>query len=284
MLRIGQKNVLRIVKRLPQGIYLDGGKQGEILLPKRYINDEHKVEDVVEVFIYLDSEDRLVATTETPYAMVDECAYLKVIAVNNVGAFLDWGLQKDLLVPHCEQKHPFKTGESHVVYLYVDEHSNRIVATTYLDNHLSESSFYFTENQVVDLLICSKSELAYKAVINQTHLGLLYSNEVFQPLSLGQTLQGYIKKIRADKKIDLCLQLAGTGKKDQQLEMVKKSIVTHLIAQQGRSTLSDKSSPEEIYATFHVSKKVFKRALSSLYKERVILLEGSVVHLGSLKE
>jgi predicted RNA-binding protein (virulence factor B family) len=279
MLRIGQKNVLRIVKRLPQGIYLDGGKQGEILLPKRYVNDHHKVEDVLEVFIYLDSEDRLVATTETPYAMVDECAYLKVIAVNDVGAFLDWGLQKDLLVPHREQKHPFKVGESHVVYLYVDEHSNRIAATTYLDNHLSESSFYFQENQAVDLLICSKTELAYKAVINQTHLGLLYRNEVFQPLLLGQALKGYIKKIRIDKKIDLCLQLADTGKKDQQLEMVKKSIVTHLIAQQGRSTLSDKSSPEDIYATFHVSKKVFKRALSSLYKERVVLLEGSVVHL-----
>jgi len=279
MLRIGQKNVLPIIKRLPQGIYLDGGKQGEILLPKRYINDEHKVDDVVEVFIYLDSEDRLVATTETPYAMVDECAYLKVIAVNSVGAFLDWGLQKDLLVPHGEQKHPFKVGESHVVYLYLDEHSSRIAATTYLDNHLSESSFYFKEHQTVDLLICSKTELAYKAVIDQTHLGLLYRNEVFQPLSLGQTLQGYIKKIRLDKKIDLCLQLAGTDKKDQQLERVKKSIVTHLIAQQGRSTLSDKSSPEEIYATFHVSKKVFKRALSSLYKEQVVLLDGSVVHL-----
>lgn len=279
MLRIGQKNVLRIVKRLPQGIYLDGGKQGEILLPKRYINDEHKVDDVIEVFIYLDSEDRLVATTETPYAIVDECAYLKVIAVNKVGAFLDWGLQKDLLVPHREQKQPFKVGESHMVYLYLDENSNRIAATTYLDNYLDETSFYFKENQPVDLLICSKSELAYKAVINQSHLGLLYSNEVFQPLSLGQSIKGYIKKIRIDKKIDLCLQIAGTGKKDEALEVLKKSIVTHLIASKGRSTLSDKSSPEAIYATFHVSKKVFKRALSSLYKERVILLEGESVSL-----
>jgi predicted RNA-binding protein (virulence factor B family) len=279
MLRIGQKNVLRIVKRLPQGIYLDGGKQGEILLPKRYISDELKVDDVIEVFIYLDSEDRLVATTETPYAMVDECAYLKVIAVNKVGAFLDWGLQKDLLVPHREQKHPFKVGESHMVYLYLDENSNRIAATTYLDNYLDETSFYFKENQPVDLLICSQSELAYKAVINQSHLGLLYSNEVFQPLSLGQTIKGYIKKIRIDKKIDLCLQIAEAGKKDQTLEVVKKSIVTHLIANKGRSTLSDKSSPDAIYATFHVSKKVFKRALSSLYKERVVLIEGGKVSL-----
>ena len=279
LLRIGQKNVLRIVKRLPQGIYLDGGKQGEILLPKRYINDELKVDDVIEVFIYLDSEDRLVATTETPLAMVDECAYLKVIAVNKVGAFLDWGLQKDLLVPHREQKHPFKVGESHMVYLYLDENSNRIAATTYLDNYLDETSFYFKENQPVDLLICSKSELAYKAVINQSHLGLLYSNEVFQPLSLGQNIKGYIKKIRIDKKIDLCLQVAEAGKKDQTLEVVKKSIVTHLIANKGSSTLSDKSSPDAIYATFHVSKKVFKRALSSLYKERVVLIEGDTVNL-----
>jgi len=279
MLRIGQKNILRIVKRLPQGIYLDGGKEGEILLPNRYLTDDLKVDNVVEVFIYLDSEDRLVATTETPYAMVDECAYLKVIATNKVGAFLDWGLQKDLLVPHREQKQPFKVGESYVVYLYLDERTNRIAATTYLDGHLSETSFYFKENQPVDLLICSKTELAYKAVINQTHLGLLYTNEVFQPLSLGQEIKGYIKKIRVDKKIDLCLQIAGAGKKDQSLETVKKSIVTHLIANQGSSTLSDKSSPEDIYATFHVSKKVFKRALSNLYKERVILLEGNSVKL-----
>ncbi|MCK5810270.1 MAG: GntR family transcriptional regulator [Cocleimonas sp.] len=279
MLRIGQKNVLRIVKRLPQGIYLDGGKQGEILLPNRYLTDDLNVDDVIEVFIYLDSEDRLVATTETPYAMVDECAYLKVIATNKVGAFLDWGLQKDLLVPHREQKHPFKVGESYVVYLYLDERTNRIAATTYLDSQLSETSFYFKENQSVDLLICSQTELAYKAVINQTHLGLLYANEVFQPLSLGQKINGYIKKIRVDKKIDLCLQIADAGKKDETLEVVKKSIVTHLIANQGRSTLSDKSSPEDIYTAFHVSKKVFKRALSSLYKERVVLLEGKLVTL-----
>lgn len=279
MLRIGQKNVLRIIKQLPQGIYLDGGQGEEILLPNRYISDALKVDDVIEVFIYLDSEDRLVATTETPYVMVDECAYLEVIAVNKVGAFLDWGLQKDLLVPHREQKNPFKVGESHVVYVYLDEKSKRIAATTYLDNYLEETSFYFKENQAVDLLICSQSELAYKAVINQTHLGLLYTNEVFQPLSLGQKIKGYIKKIRIDKKIDLCLELTGIAKKDQSLEVVKKSIVTHLIANQGSSTLSDKSSLDEIYATFHVSKKVFKRALSSLYKERVVLIEKGKVSL-----
>lgn len=279
MLRIGQKNVLRIVKRLPQGIYLDGGQHGEVLLPNRYLTDDLKVDDVLEVFIYLDSEDRLVATTETPYVMVDECAYLNVIEINKVGAFMDWGLQKDLLVPHQEQKKPFKEGESHVVYLYVDEQSNRIAATTYLDSYLSETSVYFKENQSVDLLICSKSELAYKAIINQTHLGLLYANEVFQPLLVGQKIKGYIKKIRTDKKIDLCLQIAGKDKKVQELEVVKKSIVTYLIAHQGRSTLSDRSSPEDIYATFHVSKKVYKRALSSLYKERIILLEGNSVSL-----
>ncbi len=279
MLRIGQKNVLRIVKRLPQGIYLDGGKEGEILMPKRYVNDEHKVDDVIEVFIYLDSEDRLVATTETPLAMVEEAAYLKVISVNKVGAFMDWGLQKDLLVPHNEQKYPFRIGESYVVYLFLDDRSNRIAATEYLDEYLSESSFYYKENQAVDLLICSETELAYKAVINQSHLGLIYSNEVFQPLEVGQKVKGYIKKIRPDKKIDLCLQLADSNNKDDTLEKVKKAIVTHLVAQDGSSTLSDKSSPDDIYATFKVSKKVYKRALSSLYKERVILIEGTKVSL-----
>jgi len=272
MLRIGQKNVLRIVKRLPQGIYLDGGKEGEILMPKRYVTDEHKVDDVIEVFIYLDSEDRLVATTETPLAMVDEAAYLKVISVNKVGAFMDWGLQKDLLVPHNEQKHPFRIGESYVVYLFLDDRSNRIAATEYLDEYLSESSFYYKENQAVDLLICSETELAYKAVINQSHLGLIYSNEVFQPLEVGQKIKGYIKKIRADKKIDLCLQPLKADKKDEALEKVKKSIIAYLIAHDGSSTLSDKSNPDDIYATFKVSKKVYKRALSSLYKERKILI------------
>ncbi|RTZ64194.1 MAG: GntR family transcriptional regulator [Aquificaceae bacterium] len=279
MLRIGQKNVLRIVKRLPQGIYLDGGKEGEILMPKRYVTDEHKVDDVIEVFIYLDSEDRLVATTETPLAMVDEVAYLKVISVNKVGAFMDWGLQKDLLVPHNEQKYPFRIGESYVVYLFLDDRSNRIAATEYLDEYLSESSFYYKENQAVDLLICSKTELAYKAVINQSHLGLIYSNEVFQPLEVGQKIKGYIKKIRADKKIDLCLQPLKADKKDEALENVKKSIIAYLIAHDGSSTLSDKSNPDDIYATFKVSKKVYKRALSSLYKERKILINGGKISI-----
>ncbi len=274
MLRIGQTNVLRIVKRLPQGIYLDGGKQGEILMPKRYVTDDHKIDDVIEVFIYLDSEDRLVATTDTPFAMVEEAAYLKTVSVNKMGAFMNWGLPKDLLVPHNEQKHPFRAGESYVVYLYLDERSNRIVATEYLDKHLSESSFYYKENQEVDLLICSQTDLAYKAVINQSHLGLIYTNEVFQPLSIGDKVTGYIKKIRPDKKIDLCLQLEKENKKDDALDKVKKAIITHLIANEGSSTLSDKSQPEDIYKTFKVSKKVYKRALSSLYKERLIVIEG----------
>ncbi|MCK5903246.1 MAG: GntR family transcriptional regulator [Cocleimonas sp.] len=279
MLRIGQYNVLRIIKRLPQGLYLDGGKQGEILLPKRYITDEHEVDKAINVFIYLDSEDRLVATTETPYAVVDECAYLKVISTNKVGAFMDWGLQKDLLIPHQEQKHPFRLGESHVVYLYLDDRAQRIAGTEYLDSYLDEISVYYKESQAVDLLICSETELAYKAVINQSHLGLLYRNEVFQPLVIGQKIKGYVKKIRPDKKIDLCLQLTGETKKDDAISTLKQAIIMHLSANKGSSTLSDRSSPESIYATFHVSKKVYKRALSSLYKERKIEIKKDAIYL-----
>ena len=279
MLRIGQYNVLRIIKRLPQGLYLDGGKQGEILLPKRYITDEHEVDKAINVFIYLDSEDRLVATTETPYAVVDECAYLKVISTNKVGAFMDWGLQKDLLIPHQEQKHPFRLGESHVVYLYLDDRAQRIAGTEYLDSYLDETSVYYKESQAVDLLICSETELAYKAVINQSHLGLLYRNEVFQPLVIGQKIKGYVKKIRPDKKIDLCLQLTGETKKDDAISTLKQAIIMHLSANKGSSTLSDRSSPESIYATFHVSKKVYKRALSSLYKERKIEIKKDAIYL-----
>ena len=264
---------MRVVKILPQGAYLDGGGHGEILLPGRYVAKDVKKDDALEVFVYLDSEDRLVATTETPYAMVDECAYLKVVAVNRVGAFLDWGLPKDLLVPHNEQKSPLEVGKSYVVYIYWDEETDRIAASTYLDNFLMETSVYYKPGQEVDLLICNQTEFACKAVINQTHLGLLYSNEVFQPIAPGQKLKGYIKAIRPDKKIDLCLQLPGSGKNDDTLEQIKKAILTYLQANNGSSTLGDKSKPDDIYATFHVSKKVYKRALSSLYKDRVIKIE-----------
>ncbi len=268
MVEIGKINNLQVVKSLDHGIYLDGEDLGEILMPSRYVPENCKVGDTLDVFIYLDSADLLLATTETPYVMVGECAYLKVVDVNQAGAFLDWGLPKDLLVPYGEQISPLKIGQSYTVLVYLDENSNRIAATQKLDSHLSEEAQYFKPEQAVDLLIFGKTELGYKAVVNNTHIGLIYKNEVFRPLPHGEKIKGFIKTIRADRKIDLCLQLSSKATRDD----LSEKIINYLKKHDGESTLTDKSSPEEIYTTFGVSKKNYKKALGSLYKNKAILI------------
>lgn len=275
MIEIGKMNSLHVVKSLDHGIYLDGEDLGEILMPSRYVPENCKVGDSLEVFIYLDSADLLLATTETPYVMVGECAYLKVVDVNQAGAFLDWGLPKDLLVPYSEQITPLKIGQSYTVLVYLDKNSNRIAATQKLDSHLSEEAQYFKPGQSVDLLIFGKTDLGYKAVINNTHIGLIYKNEVFQPLTHGEKLKGYIKTIRPDRKIDLCLQLSGKTVRDE----LEEKIIYHLRENDGASTLTDKSSPEDIYSTFGVSKKNYKKAIGRLYKNKSILIKKDKITL-----
>lgn len=275
MLNIGKINHLQVVKSVDFGIYLDGEESGEILLPSRYIPAECSPGDSLEVFIYRDSEDRLIATTETPYAMVDQCAYLEVVAINRIGAFLDWGLPKDLLVPFSEQHKPMQVGYSYVVFLYLDGETDRIAASTRLYDHLSEKSFYFKPQQAVDLLISNRTEMGYQAVVDGTHLGLIYSNEIFQPLKIGQKLRGYIKQIRPDQKIDLCLQLD-----DQQTRnTLAHCILDYLQAHDGTSALTDKSPPEAIYKAFGVSKKKYKKELGGLYRSKRILIEKQKITL-----
>ncbi len=275
MVEIGKINNLQIVKSLEHGIYLDGEELGEILMPSRYVPENCEVGNSLDVFIYLDSADLLIATTETPYVMVDECAYLKVVDVNPAGAFLDWGLPKDLLVPYGEQISPLKIGQSYTVLAYLDENTNRIAATQKLDSHLSEEAQYFKPEQAVDLLIFGKTELGYKAVINNTHIGLIYKNEVFQTLSHGEKLKGFIKNIREDRKIDLCLQLSGKDARDD----LNTRILNHLRKNDGESTLTDKSSPDDIYQCFSVSKKNYKKAIGMLYKKRLIRIEEDKITL-----
>ena len=275
MLNIGKINHLQVVKSVDFGIYLDGGEAGEILLPSRYLPAECAPGDSVEVFIYRDSEDRLIATTETPYAMVDQCAYLKVVAIDRIGAFLDWGLPKDLLVPFSEQRKPMQTGHSYVVFLYLDGETDRIAASTRLYDHLSEKSFYFKPQQAVDLLISNRTEMGYQAVVDATHLGLIYNNEIFQPLRIGQQVRGYIKQIRADQKIDLCLQLDDQPARNA----LASRILDYLRAHDGISTLTDKSTPEAIYKVFGVSKKKFKKELGGLYKSKRIRIEKQKITL-----
>jgi len=225
--------------------------------------------------IFVDHADLLLATTETPYVMVDECAYLKVVDVNQAGAFMDWGLPKDLLVPYGEQISPLKIGQSYTVLAYLDENTNRIAATQKLDSHLSEEAQYFKPGQAVDILIFGKTELGYKAVINNTHIGLIYKNEVFQTLTHGEKLKGFIKAIREDRKIDLCLQLPGKDARDD----LNTRILNHLKKNDGESTLTDKSSPDDIYQCFSVSKKNYKKAIGMLYKKRLIRIEKDKITL-----
>jgi len=237
------------------------------LLPGRYIPKRAGPGDDLDVFIYLDSEDRLVATTETPHAMVGDFAFLKVVsALPQMGAFLDWGLGKDLFLPIREQAHRVRTGEWVVVFIRVDSQSGRIVATTRLERHLNAVESQYSEGQAVRLLIASETELGYKAIVENTHWGLLYRTDFCGPLAIGRRLNGYVRAIRPDGKIDLSLDQAGY----QRVAPLTRQILDALEAAGGRLEFDDQSAPEAIRATFGMSKKAFKQALGSLYRERRI--------------
>ena len=267
-IEIGKFNQLEVIKATEQGLYLDAYEEGSVLLPNRYVPDGLEVGDQIDVFLYFDSDDLLIATTETPKAEVGSCALLKVIDTNRVGAFLDWGLAKDLLVPFSEQQHPMRLDQSYVVYVRHDLESNRILASSKLSRYLEEDSPWLKPQQAVDLMICDKTELGYKAIINNTCLGLIFHSDAFRPLAMGERLPGFIKGIRADGKIDLIIsQRSAQG--DTQLE---NQILDYLKAQGGEGSLTDKSAPDAIYSEFKVSKKKYKNALGGLYKKKQILI------------
>ena len=266
---LGQYNSLRVIKKVEFGIYLDGGKYGDILLPRQYTDDRMAIGDSIEVFIYLDSEDRIVATTLKPKAVVGECAYLKVVQVNRIGAFMDWGLPKDLLVPFNQQQKPMQKGYSYAVYVYVDESTERIAASSRLEDFIADVPDRLRPDQAVNLMIYAKSDLGFKAVIDGRYLGQLFENEVFRPLHFGEKLPGFIKRVRTDGKIDLILQQATSLTRSSLAE----SILKHLSDNNGVSTLTDKSPPDHIYSTYGVSKAAYKKALGALYKNRQIKIE-----------
>jgi uncharacterized protein len=275
MAEIGVINQLRVVKELDFGIYLDGGDHGEILMPKRYVPEDCKIDDVIDAFIYRDSEDRIIATTERPLAMIGEFAFLKVVSVSTIGAFLDWGLPKDILVPYREQKHGMDVGKKYIVRVYLDHDSERVVASTKIDRFLDNLPPEFEEGQEVDLLVVSKTDIGYKAIINNSHSGILYQNEVFQTIKQGQRIKGYIKKVREDEKIDLCLEKPGYEK----LDKLAETILRELKDNEGFIALTDKSDPEKIYKQYGASKKSFKKAVGALYKQRLILIEEFGIRL-----
>lgn len=275
MLEIGKYNTLKVVKDLDFGVYLDGGDGKEILLPARYVPKGIKPGDEVEVFIYHDNEGRLIATTAKPLAQAGEFQFMEVKSVNNTGAFLEWGLMKDLLVPFKEQKMPMREGRWYLVYVHVDHVTGRIVASARIDKYLDNVIPDYTVNQEVDLLIAEETEIGYKVIINNTHWGLVYYNEVFQRLEKGEHVKGYIKEVREDEKIDVSLAPLGY----QKVDGIARIILESLKAQGGYIAVHDKSEPELIYSLFRCSKKAFKQAIGALYKQKLITLEPAGIRL-----
>ncbi len=275
MIEIGKINKLKIADKEDFGIYLNGEEFGKIFLPGRYVPENCKTGDVLEVFIYSDSEGGIAVTTQSPKAVVGDFAFLKVISVNQVGAFLDWGIQKDLLVPFSEQKQKMQEGKSYIVFVYLDDKSRRIAASSKLDKFLVNQRFDFKEGQEVDLLIFGSTDLGYKAIINNCQWGMLYQNEVFQPLKKGKKIKGYIKKVRDDGKIDLCLHKPGYDAVKDFTEIIMEK----LKAKGGFIRVSDKSSPEVIYDMFGISKKIYKKAIGALYKKKIIFIEDEGIKL-----
>lgn len=275
MVEIGRFNTLTVVKIVDFGIYLDGGERGEILMPKEYVPDNCFPDDEIKAFVYFDSEDRIIATTEVPYVQVGEFAFMKVVATSSVGAFLDWGLRKDLLVPFREQRDPMAEGKSYLVYAYVDKASDRIVASTKIDKYLDQVFPDYTPNQEVDILVARKTDLGYAVIVNNAHWGLIYDNEIFQRLKIGQRLKGYIKRVRDDEKIDVSLQPSGFAK----IEGLAGEVLEKLKDYGGVLDLSDKSDPEEIYNLFGCSKKNYKKALGTLLRQGLIVIGEKEIKL-----
>ncbi|MDP2141816.1 MAG: S1-like domain-containing RNA-binding protein [Gammaproteobacteria bacterium] len=275
MAEIGIFNTLHVTKQVAFGVYLDAGELGEVLLPRLDVPDDCKVGSELEVFLYMDSEDRPIATTRRPRAQRGQCVSLQVVQVNHAGAFLDWGLPKDLLVPFGEQRVPMREGQSYVVYVYLDKPSGRLVATSRLDTWLNEDGTGFEPMQQVNLLIYARTDMGFKAVINQTHLGLIFKTEVLQPLRVGQKVKGYIRRVREDGRIDLCLQLQGQEVRDE----LSEQILEHLRDNNGVSSLCDRSTPEEIFAVYKVSKGNYKKAVGALLKKKLIVVEPHQIRL-----
>jgi len=274
-IELGKFNQLAVVKFVDFGLYLDGGDDGEILLPKRYIPEGVKEGDVLNVFLYLDNEERLVATTQTPLVQVGEFAYLEVNWVNKFGAFLNWGLMKDLFVPFREQKMRMMQGKSYIVYCYQDEESFRLMASAKVEKFLASERPPYMEGQEVDILIWQKTDLGFKAIVENKYAALLYDSEIFTPLHTGMRLKAFVKMVREDGKIDLILQQAGPRKVDDFAETLLNYIREH----DGFAPFHDKSDAQDIYNTFGVSKKTFKKAVGELYKMRLIRLQDNGISI-----
>ena len=277
---LGKRNLLTIVREGPPGYFLDDGEGGEILLPGKYIPAGSKPGETIEVFIYRDSEDRLVATTETPLAMVGDFAALKIVDISpGIGAFLDWGLEKDLLLPRREQGGFRNVGETVVVHVFLDEKSDRIVASTRLQRWLSKAPPAYAKDHPVALLVAGRTPLGYKAVVENLYQGLLYGSELSSPLETGSRLDGFVKAVRPDGKLDLSIDRSGFAR----VGPITDQILEALKAAGGHLPYNDSSPPDAIRSAFGISKKAFKQAVGTLYRKRLIEIVGEGISLAADK-
>ena len=275
MIAIGRFNTLPVVRLRDKDIYLQGDDNQEIELIPGKQHPDVTTGSNLEVFVYSDGSGKLWATLDKPYAQVDEVAYLKVVSVTHAGAFVDWGMPKDLLVPFSEQKVPMHAGRSYLVRLFLDE-SNRIAASMLLDDFLQDEAVYYKEGQKVEIIIADPTDLGFKVVVDHQYWGVLYKGEIFQPLERGQKLTAFVKKLRTDYRLDLILDNKNYGvKRDKTTDDILDQLQRH----GGYLALTDKSAPEQIYRQFGISKKIFKQAIGILYKQRRIVIEESGIRL-----
>lgn len=275
MLGIGQYHTLSIDRKTAPGLFLKNGEGDEVLLPNKYVPEDIEIGDELRVFIYLDHEERPVATTLEPLVHLDGFAMLRCVEVTEFGAFLDWGLEKHLFVPFKEQAYPMKKGHQYLVFCYLDEETDRLVASSKVHAFLDNSQLTVKPFEEVDLIISNKTDLGYNVIVNEIHLGLIYNDEVFQALHIGERMKGFVKKTRADGKIDVSLQRPGY----KSIEPNAQRILDVLKQHKGYLKLTDKSTPEEIQNILEMSKKSFKRAAGNLYKQRKVDIREDGIYL-----
>ena len=274
-INVGQFNLMRVDRKVDFGFYMDDGAEG-VLLPKRFVPSGLQVGDTISVFVYHDSDNRLIATTQEPFAVVGDIAALKVVDITGQGAFLDWGLMKDLFVPVSQQLSSMRLGGKYLVKLYLDKQTGRVAATEKIDNQISNDTLTVKEGEKVKLQVYRESDIGYVVIVNQVHQGLVYKNEVFTHLHIGQMIdEGFVKKIREDNKLDIGIGKQGVEKLDD--DQVK--LIQLLKLHKGFLPYHDKSSPEDIYAFFGISKKAFKMNVGILYKAKKITLEDGGIRL-----
>lgn len=275
-MEVGKLNTLRVLRDTSVGMYLGDEAGNDVLLPNKYIPEDLNIGDDIEVFLYQDSEDRLIATTLTPKIKLGEFALMNVRDVNHIGAFMDWGLEKDLLVPFREQGREIEFGERHVIHLYLDAESNRLVGSSKIPQFLDNEDHDLEEGQEVDVFVFRETDLGFKVIINDEFEGLIYRNEVFKDVKVGTKTKGFVKYVRDDDKIDISLQKQGYV---NVIDDVSQSILDKLKENNGFLPYHDKSDPEDIKEAFSLSKKNFKKAIGNLYKDKIIKIESNGITL-----